>query len=73
MFSDGDGGAPAAGVGSQGGGTWMNVAVMSDHLCAGCEGRCCLEGLVLVDARFRREVHGADAGVEAERPPPTRA
>ena len=44
----------------------MNVAVMSDHLCAfGCEGDVALEGLVLGGCQDFGEVHGADAGVEA--------
>ena len=44
----------------------MNVALMSDHLCAfGCEGDVALEGLVLGGCQDFGEVHGADAGVEA--------
>ena len=44
----------------------MNVAVMSDHLCAfGCEGDVALEGLILGGCQDFGEVHGADARVEA--------
>ena len=44
----------------------MNVAVMSDHLCAfGCEGDVALEGLILGGCQDLGEVHGADARVEA--------
>ena len=44
----------------------MNVAVMSDHLCAfGCEGDVALEGLILGGCQDFGEVHRADARVEA--------
>ena len=43
----------------------MNVALMSDHLCAfGCEGDVALEGLILGGCQDLGEVHGADARVE---------